>query len=175
MSPTEGDKVIMARFGAPRGMRGELRLLLFSRQPEFFTSLPQWWCRPPQGDWREIEVRSCHRRQDKWFTTLVGVTDRDEAAAWRHGEAAVLRSALPPPGENEYYWCDLIGLSVINVDGEQLGEVSGLQESGSHDILIIAADTADAGEILIPFVEVYVKTVSFTDGVIRVDWQREWT
>ena len=81
--------------------------------------------------------------------------------------------------DNEFYWLDLIGLAVENLQGEQLGVVADLMDNGAHPILRVikpAADGAQDGEAsktpetLIPFVDHFVKTVDQTAKKITVDW-----
>ena len=171
-------KVTMARFGAPHGVRGLLRLHVFSRQPDFFTTLPVWWCLPPQanaelnGNWQTQQIERCYQHSGNWLVKLSGVDDRDAAALWCHGYAAVEYQQLPAVESDTYYWCDLIGLSVQTIHGETLGEVSEIMDIGAHDVLCIADETDE--KILIPFVEKYVLTVDIAQQLIQVDWQRDW-
>jgi len=99
----------------------------------------------------------------------------------------VSRASFPAATEGEYYWVDLIGLSVVNREGVVLGEVVGLMETGAHDVLRIrppaltpegaavapakgARKNADPGELLIPFVAAYVDGVDMAARRITVDW-----
>ena len=69
---------------------------------------------------------------------LAGCDDRDAAALYR-GQAGrgAARRSFPQPGENEYYWADLIGLKVVNEQGEDLGTVSRVFETGANDVLVV--------------------------------------
>jgi 16S rRNA processing protein RimM len=72
---------------------------------------------------------------------------RDAAEALRGARVFVSRASFPTAGEGEYYWVDLIGLTVVNREGVVLGEVAGLMETGAHDVLRVrpmAAQQADA-------------------------------
>ena len=81
---------------------------------------------------------------------------------------AIERAELPPPEEGEYYWTDLIGLSVVNTQGETLGVVSELlATSAANDVLVVRQDKT---ERLIPFVGAYVLEVDLPGKTIRVDW-----
>lgn len=162
----------MARIGAPHGLRGYFFLHIFSRGPSFFASLAQWWCRPPDGDWRQLEVADCHQQNARWIARLAEVGDRDAAVAWRGGELAILREQLPPAAAGETYWRDLIGLRVVNAADESIGKITGVMDIGAHDVLEILA--ADGRKILLPFVDAYVLDADVAAGVVRVDWQTEW-
>jgi len=78
---------------------------------------------------------------------------------------------LPEAGPGEYYWNDLVGLPVRNVEGVTLGTVHGLIEAPAHDVLRVAGETGH--EQLIPFVEPIVRQVDLAIG-ITVDWQPDY-
>ena len=85
-------------------------------------------------------------------------------------------ASFPTAGNDEYYWVDLIGLSVVNRDGVTLGQVTGLIDTGAHSVLRVrppdaAADAApEPAERLIPFVAAYIDAVDLAAKQIRVDW-----
>ena len=155
-------------------MCGLLRVQLFSRKPDFVANSSAWWCRPPAGagDWREIAVQRCFPHSGQWLAKLAPISDRDSAAVWNGGLAAVTYDALPPTEEDEFYWCDLIGMQVENLSGELLGEVAEMMNIGAHDVLCVR--TADGAQLLIPFVDKHVPRVELHARRIVVDWQRDW-
>jgi 16S rRNA processing protein RimM len=86
------------------------------------------------------------------------------------------RASFPTPDADEFYWVDLIGLAVVNRDGDRLGTVAGLIDTGPHSVLRVAPDalpdgvSAQEAERLIPFVGAYVDAVSLEQKLITVDW-----
>ena len=103
---------------------------------------------------------------------MEGIDDRNAAERIRGFEIAVGREELPPTNEeaNEFYWRDLIGLSVVGQTGELLGQVAGLLETGSQDVLRVTGDR----ERLIPFVAPIIQTVDRENGRIVVNWGVDW-
>ena len=81
------------------------------------------------------------------------------------------RDALPPPAQDEYYWADLIGLAVVNMQDQPLGRVKSLIETGANQVLVVADGER---ERLLPFVEQIVRTVDVPGGTIRADWDCDW-
>ena len=67
--------------------------------------------------------------------TVQDLQGRDAAEALRGARVFVSRASFPTAAEGEYYWVDLIGLTVVNREGVVLGEVAGLMETGAHDVL----------------------------------------
>ena len=94
------------------------------------------------------------------------VNDRSAADALRGARIFVSRGSFPSVGDDEFYWVDLIGLQVLNRDGELLGEVSGLIDNGVHSVLQVQGES----ERLIPFVAAYIDSVDLKARQIRVDW-----
>jgi 16S rRNA processing protein RimM len=78
---------------------------------------------------------------------------------------------LPKPKPGEYYWVDLEGLEVSNLEGIALGRVSHLFDTGSNQVMVVQGER----ERLIPFLEGdFVKHVDFEAGRIEVDWDAEF-
>jgi 16S rRNA processing protein RimM len=76
---------------------------------------------------------------------------------------------VPAPGE--YYWNDLIGLAVVNMQDQPLGRVKSLIETGANEVLVVVDGER---ERLLPFVEHVVKAVDVPGGTIRADWDSDW-
>jgi 16S rRNA processing protein RimM len=100
---------------------------------------------------------------------LDGVADRTAADALKGWAVHVPRTSFPTPAPGEYYWVDLIGLLVVNREGEALGTVRELLDTGAHSVLVITAG-GDAPDRLVPFVDAYVDHVDLPQRRITVDW-----
>jgi 16S rRNA processing protein RimM len=112
---------------------------------------------------------------------FAGCDDRDTAYALRGHTVHVSRSDFPKlTGDDEFYWVDLIGLDVVNVEGQALGQVADMIDNGAHSIMRVtfpstAKDgSAATGERLIPFVGVFVKTVDQAARRIVADWGTDY-
>ena len=80
------------------------------------------------------------------------------------------RANLPGPGERTWYWSDLVGLAVRNVEGTDLGVVHQLLETGANDVLVVKGDR----ERLIPFVlDSVVREVNLAEQRLLVDWHED--
>jgi 16S rRNA processing protein RimM len=84
-----------------------------------------------------------------------------------------VRRAMPcrAPAQDEYYWADLIGLEVVNLQDQPLGRVTSLIETGANQVLVVSDGER---ERLLPFVEQVVGKVDVPGGVIRADWGLDW-
>jgi 16S rRNA processing protein RimM len=117
---------------------------------------------------------------DSVVAHLGGVTDRDVALALRGSRVYISRSEFPALEADEFYWVDLLGLDVVNVAGVNLGKVADMIDNGAHSVMRIEYPATDkdgkpvAGERLIPFVGVFVKTVDQAAKQIIVDWEADY-
>jgi len=103
---------------------------------------------------------------------LPGVDSRDAAAALVGAEIRILRSALPKPKPGEYYWVDLEGLDVVNLEGSAFGKVDHVFSTGANDVLVVRDGER---ERLVPFViDEFVKQVDVDGGRILVDWDADF-
>ena len=76
--------------------------------------------------------------------------------------------------KDEFYWSDLIGLTVINLQGEQLGEVDSLLETGANDVLVVK-NKEQKTQCLVPFVMGDIVEKVDRDGkVITANWEQDY-
>lgn len=161
--------VVMGRISAPYAVRGWVRI---QTQTEYIDSLLDYplWQVGRNGQWRPFRLLEGKVHGQYLLAHLEGLNDRDAAEAVMGMEIAVPREDRPAAEEGEYYWDDLIGLEVVNGDGAVFGKVTGLLETGAHDVLQILGER----ERLIPFVDAYVRTVDLAARRIVVEWGQDW-
>ena len=163
-------RILIARVVGAFGVRGEVKLQSFT-EPLSAALKYQPWILVHNGSERELSgVRG--RETNKGLTALFpDIADRDAAEALKGAELWVPRSRLPAPKPGEYYWVDLEGLRVHNLEGVDLGSVSHVFNTGANDILSVTGER----ERLIPFIdEHFIHKVDFDAGVITVDWDADF-
>ena len=158
--------VSIGRVGGVHGVRGWLKIRSATAPPaRIFEYQP--WRVARDGRWRSVGVSGSRRHGGSFVAKLDGVDDRESARAWVGADIAVRRSQLPPLSPREYYWCDLIGMTVHDTAGASLGRVRSLMETGANDVVVVEGGS----EILIPFVlEQVVRSVDLVRGNIVVEW-----
>lgn len=153
------------------GVRGEVKLESFTEPRSAIFRYQPWVLRDARGVERECEGAKGRETPKGVVATLPGIDDRDAAEAARGLDVFVPREALPPPKPGEYYWVDLEGLRVRNVEGADFGVVSHLFSTGANDVLVAHGDR----ERMIPFVlPDYIVTIDFDAGLVTVDWDPEF-
>lgn len=160
----------MGRVLAPYGVKGWIKVTPFTGTAEALTTFPRWWF-GGTGEWEELEVAEARRHGANVIARPAGCGDREQAAKLRGREVAVPREALPETAADEYYWADLVGLEVVNAEGQALGKVSSLFSNGAHEVMRIGEGE---GERLVPFVPAVVRKVDLAARRIEVDWGLDW-
>jgi 16S rRNA processing protein RimM len=163
------DLVVMGRVSGPFGVKGWVKLQPFTEAPENLLAYPTWWL-GSEGRWQQSRIEEGHVQGGSIVAKIAGCEDRNAAALYRGKEVAVPRNAFPGTAANEFYWTDLVGLKVVNEQGEDLGEVRAVLETGANDVLVVQGER----ERLIPFTELVVKEVDVAGGAMRVDWSSDY-
>jgi len=170
VSPAEDGPIVMGRIAAPYGVKGWLKVVSYTQQPEQLLEYNPWYLRRG-AEWRAIDPVGAKPHAGGLLVHLPGCTDRDMAARFTGTDIGIYRQQLPAVAEGEYYWNDLIGLKVVALDGEVLGTVDYLLETGANDVLVVRGER----ELLIPFVTGQVVTqVDLENRVLRVDWDPDF-
>jgi 16S rRNA processing protein RimM len=162
--------VLMGVFGAPQGVRGEVRVKSLTGDPKAIGAYG------PLTDGKRTRVFAFDSlrlvRDDMLLARVKGVSTREAAAALTGVEIFARRDQLPPPSEGEFYWDDLVGLEAVDAAGTRLGRVVALMNYGAGDILEIAP--AGGGEaLLLPFTKRVALRIDFDAGRIVIEPPRE--
>jgi 16S rRNA processing protein RimM len=164
------------------GIKGWIKVQPHASDPQALFSTKRWFVQSTEGVRGARRVRSLLRivqareHGESVVAQVRDVADRAAAEALRGARVFVSRGSFPSTAPDEYYWVDLIGLDVVNREGEALGAVVGLLDTGPHCVLRVASPQIPAGqagsdsERLIPFVSSYVDSVDLAERRIVVDW-----
>jgi 16S rRNA processing protein RimM len=130
------------------------------------------WILKKGSEIKEVKLLNGKRQGKSIVACIEGVSDRDDAASYSGWEILINKSQLPETEEGEYYWADLVGLSVETESGISLGKVDYLIETGANDVLVVN-DTEQ--ERLIPFLQdSTIKKIDLTDKLMIVDWDPDF-
>lgn len=167
------------------GVKGWIKVQAYSSDAQALFSSRRWFLRAKEESGpsvarakplpRLLKILSIREHGEGLVANVQDVADRNAAEALRGARIFISRSAFPVTSPDEYYWVDLIGLSVSNRQGEVLGEVIGLIDAGPHSVLRImpagmTAPIKPDQERLVPFVATFVDDVDLEQRQITVDW-----
>lgn len=164
-------RILVGRIHGAFGVRGEVKLESLTEPQGNLVRYQPWILRDAAGREREVSGAKARTGGKGLIGTLPGVEDRDAAEALRGAELFVPRSALPPPKDGEFYWIDLEGLRVENLDGVDFGKAAFVFSNGANDVLVVRGDR----ERMIPWVRPdFVRELDFDVGRILVDWDADF-
>ncbi len=154
----------MGRVAGSYGVRGAVKVIPGGGAASGLADAKEWWI----GDRAYKVVARIHG--STVVAQLGGVATREEALKLKGSAVSVKREALADPGEGHYYHADLIGLEVVNEQGEVLGTVKRLFTNGAQDVMELSGDR----ERLLPWVPAVVKKVDLPNRRIEVEWGADW-
>ncbi|MEJ2115227.1 MAG: ribosome maturation factor RimM [Gammaproteobacteria bacterium] len=154
------------------GIKGWLKILSFCRPKEKIFDYSLWEVRTSAGaECYVLQEGKLHG--NGIIAKLKNIEDRNQAEALKGAGIWVARLEMPELAENEFYWFQLEGLNVISVDGDALGRVKRMMETGANDVMVVVDE--DKQEILVPYIrEQVVKHVDLQQKTITVDWQKDY-
>ncbi|GAB1231898.1 ribosome maturation factor RimM [Ferrigenium sp. UT5] len=162
--------VVMGKVVAAQGLQGWLKIQVFTEYLDSLLDYTSWYL-GDETTWQALQVIEANVHGKVLIAKLQGITDRTAAERYKGRLVGIPRDWLPPEKEGEYYWSDLIGLSVQNLEGHAFGTVDSLLETGANDVLVVKAAS---GETLIPFIASVIRQVDLQNRTIRVDWQADY-
>ncbi|WP_069383182.1 ribosome maturation factor RimM [Halomonas caseinilytica] len=171
-SPPE--HVVLGKLTSPYGVKGWLRVYSYTSPMEGILEYDEWVLRHGGGESR-YRLSQGRRHGKGLVARLEGVDGRDRAETLAGAEILLPTAELPElPGDDEFYWYQLEGLSVVTTEGVALGRVEYLFETGANDVLVVRGregESVDARERLLPFLpDEVVREVDLEAGRMIVDW-----
>jgi 16S rRNA processing protein RimM len=169
MNQPDEDLICVGHILGAQGLKGWVRVFSKTSPRENIVAYSPWLV-----EWGEtlkaLEIKG--RVQGKnVLAKLEGIEDRSQADEIVGRQLYIKSNQLPQLDEGEYYWSDLIGLTVVSLQSEALGKIESMMETGANDVMVLSGDR----ERLIPFVmEEIVKEVDLDNQRIVVDWSAEY-
>ncbi|MFZ6819889.1 ribosome maturation factor RimM [Undibacterium sp. Ji22W] len=178
------DLVVVGYVSGAFGLQGWVKIRPYSSTADALLEAPLFWLESAAQagvvpNLREVKRLSSKIHGEDVVAKLDEVPDRTAAEALKGTVVKVSRQAFPALEQDEFYWVDLIGLAVQNLQGEDLGVVRALMDNGAQSILRVAASDVPEAELmkherLIPFVDHFVKEVDREAKKIVVDWGSDY-
>ena len=165
MTDASSQRVAVGVFGAPHGVRGEMRLKSFTGDPLAIVDYKP--LTDKSGQRRFVLKKARPFKDDLLIVSVEGVADRDAAAKLTNLEVFASRDVMPAAEEDEFYHADLIGLQAKEPDGKIIGFVLAVHNFGAGDIIEIKP--VDGGQtLLLPFTKAIVPHINLADETITI-------
>jgi len=159
--------IVVGKVVGPYGIRGWLKVVSFTDPADNLLGYRPWQL-VRDGRYDAVEVEDARRHGRGYVAKLRGVDDRGGAETLANAEIGVDPSVLPALPADEFYWKDLLGMTVVLPDGAALGRVTELIETGANDVLVVEGES---GRRLIPFVASVIGDVDMDARRLVADWR----
>ena len=164
------DFIIIGCLGRVHGIKGLITVHSYTEPRENILNYNNWHFFIDKR-WQPLSVLQIEVNDKHILARIAGFAEREEASQLTHVKIGVPKEALPELSEGEFYWNQLIGLSVFNTEGVALGTIAEIMPTGSNDVLVVKKEHT----ILIPYLP--------GDTIIEVDlkqqkmivaWDEDW-
>ncbi|MFA9486558.1 ribosome maturation factor RimM [Moraxella haemolytica] len=170
-TPAVDELIKIATLKKPYGIKGWLWVFSETANHADVFGMSPWWMKTATG-FKPLTVKEWRVQGSGLVASFVEIADRNVAEMMNGTTIWVHKDNLPALDENEYYWSDLVGLTVINESGENLGVIKEMFETGAHEIISVTAtkDSVDGEDRLIPWHKEVVLSVNLDTKTMLVAW-----
>ena len=167
---TNKDWVVIGRFGRPHGLKGFVSVISFTEPRDNILRYTHWHgCINTQ--WQPLKLLHLEMNNKFILAQVDGYQDREKSARLTNIDIAVKREQLPVLQPGEYYWDQLIGMQVVNLQDVLLGSVKEILPTGANDVLVVVGEKRH----LIPYLMGRnVLEIDDSQRIITVDWDADF-
>lgn len=152
------------------GVKGWVKIFSFTNPRENIINYSPWLLKKGIEE-RQVKVVDGVVHSKAVLAQLDGINDRNLAAKLMGWDVFISLDQLPEVAKDEYYWYELIGLSVETNLGAPLGVVDSLLETGANDVLIVKGERERA----IPFIQGQtILSIDLEGRRVIVDWEPDF-
>ncbi len=169
------DLIEIGQLKKPYGIKGWLWLFSYTDVREDIFDMSPWWIKTAKG-LQPLTVVKWRKQGTGLVAQFAEITDRNIAETMNGVSIWANKDNLPQAEEDEFYWSDLIGLTVLTPENVCLGQVKELFETGANDVMVVipSADSTDNEQRLIPWHKQTLISVDLASKQIVVDWQADY-
>jgi 16S rRNA processing protein RimM len=169
------DFVPIGRVIRPHGVRGRIKLEYFGEDACRFPPAREIFIEVKTGSLQTYEILGTTPQPPRLILHLKGIERREEVEPLVGKEVFIKREVLPDLGEGEYYWMDLLGMSVETQEGKRIGRVKEIFSTGANDVYVVEGKR---GEIFLPATGEVIQDIDPEKGVMKVNrkeglWEEE--
>ncbi len=164
------DWIIVGRFGRPHGVKGLITVISFTEPRDNILRYVPWYVRA-QNSWQTVKLLRVDITSKSILAQIESYQEREQVALLTNVEIAIKAEQLPNLEAGEFYWHQLVGMTVVNIQGLKLGTVKEIMATGSNDVLVVDGEK----RYLIPYLpEQFILRVDEQQRLITVDWDTDF-
>ena len=153
------ETIKIGRIVNAHGIRGEVRVQPWADSPDFLCQFKTLYV--DSSHW-PIQVERARVHKNMVILKFDGVDTMNEVEGWRQKDLLITRDQAVPLQEDEFFITDLIGLTVVTDEGDTLGTLTDVMETGANDVYCVK--TPEGKELLLPAIH---------DCILDVDLDKE--
>jgi 16S rRNA processing protein RimM len=165
MQDQDETHVIVGRFGRPFGVKGWIKVQSYTEPFDHLLAYSPLYVYQ-NHNWQPLPLADSRRQDDSLLFKLKPYDTPEQVSCLTNLAIAIRREQLAPLPSDQYYWHDLEGLTVVNLQGVELGKVDYLFNTGSNDIMVVKGEK----QHLLPYRKPFIQAVDLALRRIVVDW-----
>ncbi|HHC74959.1 MAG TPA: ribosome maturation factor RimM [Thiothrix sp.] len=154
------------------GVKGWVKIYSHTAPRDSILTYSPWQLQKKGQPLQNYPVKQGQLHGKSLIAQLENVDNRNHAEALIGASIYIQRTQLPKLATQDYYWTDLEGLQVYNLQAIHLGTVDYLIETGANDVLIVKQ--SNGHEHLIPYIDAVVQQVDLQAKRLLVDWDADF-
>jgi 16S rRNA processing protein RimM len=161
--------LVLGQIQRPHGVRGEMRLRVITAYPDRIAHLETVFIGTDPYDAdaaQSFSMINARWHREHLLVKLDGIPDRDEAERYRNQFLMVALDDAIPLEDDEYYVFQIIGAKMVTEDGETLGSITQVLETGANDVFVVTGGIR--GEVLIPDLPHVILNVDLEQQIVTV-------
>lgn len=155
--------LVIGEITKPHGVRGEVRVFVHSDDPQRFKRLSTVYI--GEDDPQPIQVEKARLQNGMAIVKFAGVDTREVAETLRGQLLQVAMDEAIPLQDNEYFLFQLLDLAVVTDEGQELGQLVEIIETGANNVFLVQSEH---GEILVPDIPDVIQSIDFEQGKVIV-------
>lgn len=168
MNKADTTYITLGKIGSAYGVKGWFKIHVYTESEHSILDYDTWYLSSGQNEWKAVQKEEGRPHGNIVVAKLANINTPEEARLLTGKLIAIKRAELPALQKDEYYWSDLVGMTVINTQQQNLGKVIYIMETGSNDVLVVKNDKEHG----IPYLPgKVVLNVDLERKEILVDWE----
>jgi 16S rRNA processing protein RimM len=155
----------IGRVVKPHGVKGRVKVEYFGEDLPRFSLYPEIFIEDEKGRPESYEILEVIPQPPRLILRLKGIGKVEEVKPLIGKEILIERESLPGLEEGEYYWVDILGMSVETEEGKRIGKVKKIFPTGANDVYVVEGKR---GEIFLPATEEVIQSIDLKRGVMKV-------
>jgi 16S rRNA processing protein RimM len=162
MTASSDRRVLLGEITTVHGVKGEVVIRSYTADP---LAVADYGPLSTDGSDRTFVIDAARATPKGVVARVAGVSDRNAAEALRGVKLYVSRDAMPEAEDGSFYFMDLVGLSTVDVDGQEFGKITAVHNFGAGDIIEVTfVSEGKSTSELVPFTDEHVPNVDIAAG-----------